>query len=647
MARSSLPDPVVNIWKLPAVGKISAYYAMSTTPENVEETFARPKSLKELPDGATIEPDEDGIEELAQSVIDCMQSRDPTLVFLIHGFNNDRNGVADMVTEACKAIADDPELCQRNGVVFVGYRWPAEKLPTSALGLLRSVYSFLRSTSVVVRVLLVLLFLIAIAGASNLLGVHLSWLQGLPGQWGDRIWGTGQVALLAILAVLAGLISRNPFIFLLGVPVIGGLAWLLLWSQWSQWWQVAFWLVLLLIVFMVPVGLFALRTVVYFRDAYRALNYAVPDLLDLVRALEAELTRRGAKGRVRLSFIGHSMGVLVVTHLVRVLADAFPVATPPVENSRRAGEQVDKVLGNIGEHFLLGRLVLLAADIPIVTLIDGRANFLKSSLRRFEEAYLFCNEGDEVLHMLSMIANSFSFPTARRAHGYRLGNAAVRIPVSSGKGSGRRWRRTYGISDYNDDGHVPHIDCPAEFTQRIHIGSNKLPELQGQLRSSETPFPLRFTYFDCTDYRDVDGRSQQGPVRGLLTRAKKVPRLPWWRHTALLVQYFLGLPGTKVDVHGGYLHGTFSRVLIYRLASLGFGGLLDSLNPGDRTAALNKLHQECHGKQIQVLLSPYLAPSVSAPPAGGNTHARPTQPSAGWEGAPGEPARRPTGRPGT
>jgi hypothetical protein len=45
--------------------------------------------------------------------------------------------------------------------------------------------------------------------------------------------------------------------------------------------------------------------------------------------------------------------------------------------------------GDISNVFSLGRLVLVASDIPAETIISGRANFLQSSLRRFDEAYLF------------------------------------------------------------------------------------------------------------------------------------------------------------------------------------------------------------------------------------------------------------------
>ena len=57
--------------------------------------------------------------------------------------------------------------------------------------------------------------------------------------------------------------------------------------------------------------------------------------------------------------------------------------------------------------------------------MSSRANFLASALTRFKEAYLFSNEGDEVLRQISTLANYFSFPTKSRDHGFRLGNVEI------------------------------------------------------------------------------------------------------------------------------------------------------------------------------------------------------------------------------
>src|SRR5208282_5699206 len=75
--------------------------------------------------------------------------------------------------------------------------------------------------------------------------------------------------------------------------------------------------------------------------------------------------------------------------------------------------------------FTLMRFVLASPDVPAETLLADRANFLASSLRRFREAYLFSSEGDEVLRLISTTVNYFTFPTASRNYGYRLGNTEI------------------------------------------------------------------------------------------------------------------------------------------------------------------------------------------------------------------------------
>jgi hypothetical protein len=65
-------------------------------------------------------------------------------------------------------------------------------------------------------------------------------------------------------------------------------------------------------------------------------------------------------------------------------------------NSYGAGspEQPSSDIGNV---FTLKRFVLASPDISAETLLSNRGNFLASALARFDEAYLFSNEGDEVL----------------------------------------------------------------------------------------------------------------------------------------------------------------------------------------------------------------------------------------------------------
>src|SRR6202023_2884505 len=59
------------------------------------------------------------------------------------------------------------------------------------------------------------------------------------------------------------------------------------------------------------------------------------------------------------------------------------------------------------------------------SLLAGPGNFFGPALSAFDEAYLFSNEGDEVLRQISTLANYFVFPTNSRDHGFRLGNVEI------------------------------------------------------------------------------------------------------------------------------------------------------------------------------------------------------------------------------
>jgi hypothetical protein len=359
-----------------------------------------------------------------------------------------------------------------------------------------------------------------------------------------------------------------------------------------------------------------LRAVVYFRDAYRAANFGAPDLIDIIRQIdrkiiEIDLQKEGNEAaakarrntrRVDLSFIGHSMGGFVVTNAIRALSDVF--AKGAVRSRLNAGALDEEgglptVSPQIGNVFRLMRFVLASPDIPAETLLSGRANFLLSSLSRFREAYLFSNEGDEVLRLISTTANYFSFPTKSWKYGYRLGN----VEILSEK---------YGI-----------IAPPrGSFLAYLRIGYFTLQQLYERLREArdEQPQPSRdrpqdtrsvqnlfaevFTFFDCTDYVDVDCRRPREPPTGLLTFALQTKRrdprrrMTWWNHFQLLSHYiFWGTP----NVHGGYFQGELCQQLIFRLACLGFAETVAAY--GGKEDLLSKA---CENKQIRVLLSPKL-----------------------------------------
>jgi hypothetical protein len=247
----------------------------------------------------------------------------------------------------------------------------------------------------------------------------------------------------------------------------------------------------------------------------------------------------------------------------------------------REGED-DEVPGRVGHVFTLMRFVLISPDIPAEALLADRANFLASSLRRFREAYLFSNEGDEVLRAISTSVNYFTFPTMSRIYGYRLGNAEILASA-------------FGMTSPGRD----QLDL-------LRTGTHTLKSLSGRTTRAQRPAAVAraFTYFDCTDYKDGE------PPKGMLTEALDVKRndpsasIPLWRQLKLLILYRLG----RVDVHGGYFDGAVTQRLIYRLACLGFDNGLKAY--GDEAAMM----AECADHQIRVMPSKRLQTRMRRPP---------------------------------
>ncbi|WP_162009734.1 alpha/beta hydrolase [Methylocystis heyeri] len=508
---------------------VSFYFIESSAPQNVEERAAREGPA---PRGFELRPTDESVAEIARKLLsDPDPGAETNLVVMVHGFNNSRDEALDFFGAALKAVEEDDEIMKSGRkIVCVGYRWPSEKMIASVIA------SSFEAMPLFVRGLLVF-------------------------------------ATVVLLAHIAGALFLLPnFLTAFALALIG-----------------------------VIVTLIALRAIVYFRDVYRATNYAVPDLVEIIRQIDAEATKlvdgedeekRARRKRVALSFIGHSMGGFVVTSAIRVLSDVFDpeVITTTLSGAPRVGgaatgrrEAEPTVSGKIGNVFTLMRFVLASPDIPGETLLADRANFLSSSLHRFREAYLFSNEGDEVLRMISTAANYFSFPTKKRTFGYRLGNAEI---LSEEFGPLERG---------------PLLD-------RLRVGDETLAWLAGQTRRRSRANMRRgfdpaevaeaFTYFDCTDY--VEGT----PPKGLLTTALNCKagdaraRISYLQHIWLLFLWSpLAPPFLRVDVHGGYFRGALTQQLIYRLACLGYDEASRRLFDG------SEMMERCKQQQIRVLLS--------------------------------------------
>jgi hypothetical protein len=533
---------------------IPTYFIESTAPDNVDDTA--PGRAK-LPDGLVPVNSDDAIAEIAEALA---QGDTPNLVVMVHGFNNPEAAVLRTYTAAATAIERDDAIRNRKGLVCVGYRWPSEKMGQPRRGTwdaMPTLPTWIFNSGLIALALTFVVF----------------WSGLEADRWSFRhvfgyVWNPGGFHLFILLGwTVAGLVLTVAL----------------------------------------------LRTIVYFRDNYRASNYGVPDLIQIIRALDAEIIKQckvaGVEPReVQLSFIGHSMGAFVVTNTIRTLSNLFAAPVPALSSfGARASpdSRPEASRSRIGHVFSLKRFVLASPDIPAETLLSSRGNFLASALMRFDEAYLFSNEGDEVLRQISTLANYFVFPTRTRNHGFRLGNVEI-------------LSRGYGLMDVKED----------DFLRVLRIGNSTLQELYDALEDAkakrhenagspppaslaaavpagdppaQAALPKVFTYFDCTDYVDLDN---EGNRRPLLTFAKWTKRndpaakLRWYSHFYLLLVYLFH--HQRPNVHGGYFEGILSQQLIYRLACLGY----------EKTVAAfggeGPFSEACEQKRIRGLLSPKL-----------------------------------------
>ncbi|HEY8138239.1 MAG TPA: alpha/beta hydrolase, partial [Methylocystis sp.] len=341
---------------------IPAFFIESTAPNNFDD---KGETLRAPDHCIDLGDPRQAIERIAQTLAG---QEAPKLVITVHGFNSPRDAVLNTYAQSFQTVNGDKALHDR-GIVCVGYRWPSERMGTP-------------------------------------------WRSG---------FAASPIFLLGTLFTALALVYFVNFVLELCEVA-----------------RIVRMLITAVTAFMavIPITLYLLRLIVYFRDVYRATTYGVPDLVDIIRLLDDALAKQQTqtgktKVRADLSFIGHSMGGFVVTNVVRILTDVFSPAAMTAMKAMTAGEDTlgthaeDSQLSQIGKAFRLRRLVLVSPDIPAEVLLSGRANALRSSLIRFQEAHLFSNEGDEVLLDISTTANFFSLPTKQRKFGFRLGNVGV------------------------------------------------------------------------------------------------------------------------------------------------------------------------------------------------------------------------------
>ncbi|MEM6426559.1 MAG: alpha/beta hydrolase [Cyanobacteria bacterium P01_D01_bin.128] len=570
---------------------IPGYFVMSSAPPNIED----PQTEEEI-EGARQAVQ--GIQEIAQHLYRIHQSGGPApeLVITVHGYNTSRSSVTEWYKDIFRYINRyDPAIAQTHHQVFIGYRWPSENIKLARLW------------------------------------ESLAALPPLPRD-------------ILILGGIGALVTGILEIFALRYTPVG----LMVGS--------VFTLAVLLATMMAT--LVILRLIVYFRDRYRASNFGVLDLVELLRQIDQALVNlktlefqgegagraaaleqsrqfwcRPETPRIKLTLIGHSMGGFVCTHLVRILSDVF--------DNRSIDKQPPSDLGTV---FRLERLLLASPDIPVMAIISRRANFLASSLRRFAESYLFSSEGDIALRTASTAVNYISFPSRTEPQGYRLGNVSLKHKYSDRQAATDD--KNYGIVNLGDldqnfipgmslqemilnskdrvlenlfltcqrfggEGRYQTLDQLFTDSAQVKLAGEN-PDLPKGDRATVADF---FTFFDCTDYKDVafnvreldhpPSIAQPKSPKGILTSATRKRALNTLDYIRLTLDYAFG----KRDVHGGYFQGEFSQQLIYRIAFLGFTGYLKSLHDQPDTAydshvSLSKLHMSCRDLGIQSFLSP-------------------------------------------
>lgn len=555
--------------------RVPGFFAVSTAPANIEDAGesdpikplkeAKPEQWQDVEAivpgtqaaaTATQEPPP-GIAAIVEQLRLKTQNWQTAvdLVIAIHGYNMDVLSVKNWHSEIWRYV----NSITHDNAVFVGYRWPSETFrnPGNIVGALRSL-----------PVLLGVLFYGGIAAA---------------------------VALALVLS------------------------------------QISFWFVLATFLASIVITLLLLRLTVYFRDSYRATNFGVPDLVEMIRQLDVAVRDDLIKTypnynnltpeqwdhlcrKIRLSFVAHSMGGFVTTNTVRILSDVFDsrsIGTLSTDDSEKIPS------GSIGSVFSLGRLVLVSPDIPARTIISGRSNFLKSSLRRFEESYLFSNEGDLALRVASTAVNYISYPTNWQIQGYRLGNVTVKGGDRDGVLNARPLEQSPTAVDATDELQINTLFEAVPFSQ---LERSSKPKQQTGLSSAEKlkrhALANQFTYFDCTDYTDFKIRerlksdqSKPKKTRLLSYNLHFLPVLNVIRYPVLFLAWTVF---NAIDVHGGYFQGEFSRRTIYEIAFMGFQGYLNGLSAAELPQAFQEFNRACKDKQIRVAFSPVLYQKLAA-----------------------------------
>jgi Alpha/beta hydrolase of unknown function (DUF900) len=570
--------PLLSIQRLnPNNLPFPAYFVASTAPINAEDQqvasisdYCEPKNL---------------INEISQYLKE--HKGDAEVLVVIHGFNTSKEDAKIWIESIYQHLGSRYGKSRSQGLILMGYRWPSEQISPRLSEVQEEGGSFknkLQSARVALPVIMVKVARWATIGLiGSIIGSVLSMVEIALQASSNAILFLALFSILTILSLIAISPILTVFVFRLGG---------------------------------------------YFRDSYRATNFGVSDLVELIRHIDHALMKDESdegscnkevysdQDRIKLSFIGHSMGGFVVTDTVRILSNVFDPRSVGSLDITGSEKEPSPLIGNV---FSLGRLVLVSPDIPAETIISGRSNFLQSSLRRFQEAYLFSNEGDMALRLGSTVANYFSYPSKTQDGGYRLGNVTFRdsteLNTASQEATTTVPPKNYGMMvrlpndelvSLRDGQEIAFPGYPLDY---LYI-RKQVPLSRRQadiaLEPYEKPIGELFTFFDCTDYAEkyLDKNGQE-KTAGLVSRALRSQALTFGNYTALTLDYFSG----KIDTHWGYFsngesglkpEATFTKMAIYGLACIGFEKFLLELQEepifDDYKASFEQILQDLKSK---------------------------------------------------
>ncbi|MGK7942825.1 MAG: alpha/beta hydrolase [Crocosphaera sp.] len=590
---------------------IKGYLAISNSPINVDDpsnNLEKPRLiLRDIESDNNVEYQSDNnkiIGDIASFLStpkseNNKEEKNNELIIMIHGYKTDQDAAIKAYKKRFNFIQNmlknyfehnESEVKNNRKLVVIGYTWPSEDFLEKFVPYVGAAFKTLPIPFEIINNLLFLIvfLMLALISFTNSISVVILIIFVL--------FAIGNIILLLSFIFGWWIDEKSKFILdiiSMSFCIFSLLSWFFLdfivdaFDINQVFYRV---MIVLLVIGSTYLGIvltfITLRITAYFRDKYRAMFFAVADLVNLITTLNNNEELKRNDKPIKLSFIAHSMGAFVATHTIRTLCNAF-------DNDHNNNKDKNT---QIGTELSLGRLILASPDISIQAIFPGKSNVLETAIDKCEEAYLFSNQGDMILRVFSMISNYFRFPAESAERGFRLGNIIVYHNPQSQE-SYEILNRKYDMSK-------------EDFLKNLCIvyrdKRRSLYELLGSYKKlPNNMVTTQVTYFDCTDCRDhIRDKNDQWSkeLKPILSRATNHQIICVLQCLELLIQWTLG----KIDIHGGYFDGKFCQTMIYGLACLGWEEFNDFWVQCQQNTEGRTLSAECKDKGIQGLLSPEL-----------------------------------------